>query len=55
MTPNSFVVLPYIWDQSTLVSFSEIDEHLFRKSTFNNLNIPLKLRKTHLEPNFLAS
>ena len=33
MTLNFFVVLPYIWDQSTLESFSEIEEPLFSKST----------------------
>ena len=45
MTLNFFAVLPYIWDQSTLESFSEIEEPLFSKSTLIHLNIPQKLRK----------
>ena len=40
MTLNFFVVLPHIRDQSTLESFSEIEEPLFSKSIFENLNIP---------------
>ena len=55
MTLNSFVVLPYIWDQSTLESFCEIEEPLFSKSTLKNLNIPQKLRKMCPGHNFLAS
>ena len=53
MTLNFFVVLPYIWDQSTLESFSEIEEPLFSKATLKNLNIPQKLRKLCLGRNFL--
>ena len=45
MTLNFFLVLTYIWDQSTLESFSEIEESLHSKSTLKNLNIPQKLRK----------
>ena len=55
MTLNFFVVLPYIWDQSTLESFSEIEEPLFSNSTFKNLNIPQKLRKMCSGHNFVAS
>ena len=55
MTLNIFVVLPYMWDQSTLESFSEIEELLFSKSTLKNLNIPQKLRKMCSEHNFLTS
>ena len=55
MTLKFFVVLPYIWDQSTLESFSETEEPLFSKSTLKNLNIPQKLRKMCSGHNFLAS
>ena len=55
MTLNFFVVLPYIWDQSTLESFFETEEPLFSKSTLKNRNIPKKLRKMCPGHNFLAS
>ena len=54
MTLNFFVVLPYIWNHSTLESFSEVEEPLFSKSTLKNLNIPQKLRKMCSGHNFLA-
>ena len=53
--PEFFVVLPYIWDQGTLESFSEIEEPLFSKSPLKNLNIPQKLRKMCSGHNFLVS
>ena len=45
MTLNFFVVLPYIWDQSTLESFSEIEEPLFSKSTLKNSKYTSKTKK----------